>query len=133
MDNQNKYRVTQCIADRFAGMFDTDTEGTAEQRASFAHNAALALDFIGVGKIAKGEAYDLLLRAINNEFKDETEILDYISHIRAERKPRQMSETTKAKNTAKMLLKRGGYTTKDIADFVHLDESIIIELARESK
>ena len=131
MDNQNKMRVTGCIADRFAVMFDTDTEGTAEQRANFAHNAALALDFIGAGKIAKGEAYDLLLRAINNEFKDEAEILDYISHIRAERKPRQMSETTKAKNTAKMLLKRNGYTTAQIAAFVGLDESVVLEIANE--
>lgn len=130
MDNQNKFRVTGCIKDRFAVMFDTDTEGTAEQRENFAHNAALALDFIGAGRIAKGEAYDLMLRVLNNEFKDEAELLEYISHIRAQRKPRQTSEATKAKNTTKMLLKRG-YTTSDIAKFVNLDEAVVIEIARE--
>ena len=131
MDNQNKQRVTGCIFDRFCGMFDTDNEGTAEQRDNFAHNAALALDYIGAGKIASGEAYDLMLRALNNEFKNESEILEYISHIRAARKPRTLSIESKKKNDARALLKRKGYTTAQIAAFVGLDESIVIEIARE--
>ena len=129
MDNQNKQRVTGCIFDRFCGMFDTDNEGTAEQRDNFAHNAALALDYIGAGKIASGEAYDLMLRALNNDFKDESEILDYISHIRAARKPRTMSVATKKKNDAKIFLKRG-YTTAQVASFLEMSESEVIEIAQ---
>ena len=126
---ENKQRVTGCIFDRFCGMFDTDNEGTAEQRDNFAHNAALALDYIGAGKIASGEAYDLLLRALNNEFKNEDEIIEYISHIRAERKPRQTSIATKKKNDAKILLKRG-YTTAQVAAFLEMAESDVIEIAQ---
>ena len=129
MDNQNKQRVTGCIFDRFCGMFDTDNEGTAEQRENFAHNCALALDYIGSGKIAIGEAYDLMLRALNNEFKDESEILDYISHIRAARKPRTISVATKKKNDAKILLKRG-YTTAQVAAFLEMNETEVIEIAQ---
>lgn len=131
MDNQNKYRATKCIADRFAVMFDTDFDGNEQQRKTFAHNAAIALDFIGAGKIAKGEAYDLMLRAINNEFKNESEILDYISHIRVPKKKRETSALTKAKNDAKILLRRGGYTTAQVAAFVGLDESVVLEIANE--
>lgn len=131
MDNQNKMRATNCIEERFAVMFDTDTEGTEEQRVNFAHNAALALDFIGAGKIAKGEAYDLMLRALNNEFASESELLEYISHIRAARKQRTYSAESKAKSDAKKLLKTGRYDCASIAKFVNLSEAIVVELAKE--
>lgn len=126
---ENKQRVTRCIFDRFCGMFDTDNEGTDEQRENFAYNCALALDYIGAGKIAIGEAYDLMLRALNNEFKDEGEIIDYISHIRAARKPRTMSVATKKKNDAKIFLKRG-YTTAQVAAFLEMSEGDVIEIAQ---
>ena len=132
-DNQNKYRVTQCIADRFAVMAKTDDpEMRVDNVENFAHNCALALDFIGAGKIAKGEAYDLMLRAINNEFKNEDEIVEYITHIRAERKKREFSVETCAKRDAKKLLKTGRYTTAQIAAFVGLSEAVVNELAKES-
>ena len=129
MDTKFKHRVTGCIADRFAVMYATDMGAETSGAENFAHNAALALDFIGAGKIASGEAYDLLLRALNNEFKNEDEILEYISHIRAERKPRQTSLATKKKNDAKILLKRG-YTTTQVAAFLEMAESDVIEIAQ---
>lgn len=132
-DNQNKYRVTQCITERFAVMAKTDSPEMDDKSVeNFAHNCALALDFIGAGKIAKGEAYDLILRAINNEFKNEDEIVEYISHIRAERKKKVFSAETNAKRDAKKLLKTGRYTTAQIAVFVGLSEVIVNELAKES-
>ena len=131
MDNQKETRVTGCIYDRFCTMYDTDiNDGNEKQRHNFAHNAALALDYIGAGKIANEEAYDLMLRALNNEFKDETEILNYISHIRAARKPRTMSLATKKKNDAKILLKRG-YTTVQVSTFLEMNEADVIEIAKE--
>ena len=130
MDNQNKQRVTGCIYDRFCGMYDTDiNDGNEQARENFAHNAAIALDFIGAGKIKSGEAYDLMLRAINNEFKNEAEILSYIAEIRTERKKRVMSVETKKKNDAKILLKRG-YTTEQVSKFLDMKESEIIEIAQ---
>ena len=133
MDNQNRQRVTGCIYDRFAVMFDTDNEGTPEQRDNFAYNCALALDFIGAGKIARGEAYDLMLRALNNDFKDTAEIVDYIAHIRAPKKKKEYSHETKARRDAKALLKRGGYTTAQIAYFVGLSEGEVNDIAKAIK
>lgn len=128
MENK-ELRVTGCIYDRFAVMFDTDNDSDEKQKHNFAHNCALALDYIGAGKIAKGEAYDLMLRAINNDFKNEKEICDYIAQIRAERKKRTMSVYTQAKSKAKKLLKMG-FNCSQIAPLVNLSESEIIEIAR---
>ena len=135
MDNQNneikEQRVTQCIADRFAVMYETDMQdGNEKERDNFAHNCALALDFIGAGKIANGECYDLMLRAINNEFKDEAEIKEYISHIRAERKPRTMSEQSKIKSNIKKLLKVEGITSAQIAMVLNLKENDVNEIIK---
>lgn len=132
-DNQTEMRVTACIADRFSVMAKTDAPEMSESDvANFAHNCALAIDFIGAGKIKQGECYDLMLRALNNEFKNESEIKEYIATVRADRKKREFSAETCAKRDAKKLLKTGRYTTAQIAAFVGLSEAVVNELAKES-
>lgn len=130
-DNR-KMRVTACIKDRFAQLLVTDSDGAStEQIDNFAHNCALALDFIGAGKIAKDCARELLVRCLNDEYSNESELLAYIENIRVARKPRTLSPETKAKRDAIKLLKTGRYDCAKIAVFVGLDEGIVVELARE--
>lgn len=130
-DNR-KMRVTACIKDRFEQLLITDSEGaTAEQVDNFSHNCALALDFIGAGKIAKDCARELLVRCLNDDFANEGELLVYIENIRAARKPRTLSPETKAKRDAIKLLKTGRYDCAKIAGFVGVDEAIVVELARD--
>ena len=135
MDNQKnekKQRVTECSKDRFAVLIATDTNGITESEVeNYAYICALALDTIGAGKIKSGECHDLMVKAINADFNSVDEFNDYVANIRAPRKARETSEFTKAKNTAKMLLKRGSYTTAEIANFVKLDESVVLEIANE--
>ena len=130
-DNR-KMIVTKCIKDRFAQLLITDSDGaTTEQIDNFAHNCTLALDFIGAGKIAKDCARELLVRCLNDEFENESEVLEYIANIRAPKKHRTLSPETKAKRDAIKLLKTGRYDCAKIADFVGIDEAIVIELARD--
>ena len=130
-DNQ-KRRVTNCIKERFANLLITDSDGaTQDQVENFAHNCALALDFIGDGKIAKDNAKELLIRCLNDEFKDEAELITYIDNIRAPHKKRELKPETKAMRDTVKLLKLNRYTTDKIAAFVGLDEAIVIELARK--
>lgn len=135
MDNQNnekRARVTECIKDRFAVLIATDTDGITEtETENYAYICALALDMIGAGKIKSGECHDLMIKAINADFNTVDDFNAYVANIRTARKPREMSALTKAKNDAKILLRRNGYTTAQIAAFVGLDESIILEIANE--
>lgn len=130
-DNIKTMRVTNCIKERFEELLINESNGaTAEQVENYAHNCALALDFIGAGKIAEGQAKELLARCINDEFASEAELLDYIANVRSARKKRVMSEETKKKNDAKILLKRG-YNTKQVSDFLGMSEAVVIEIATE--
>lgn len=135
MDNQNnekRARVTECIKDRFMTLIATDANGaTIDEVDNYAYICALALDMIGAGKIKSGECHDLMVKAINADFNTVDEFNDYVSTIRAPHKKREMSALTKAKNDAKVLLKRNGYTTAQIAAFVGLDESVVLEIANE--
>ena len=134
MENKDnrKMRVTACIKDRFAQLIVTDSDGAStEQIDNFAHNCALALDFIGAGKIAKDCARELLIRCLNDEYANESELLAYIDNIRTARKPRTLSPETKAKRDAIKLLKTGRYDCAKIAGFVGLDEAIVVELASD--
>lgn len=130
-DTKQVMRVTNCIKERFEELLINESNGaTAEQVENYAHNCALALDFIGAGKIAEGQAKELLTRCINDEFASEAELLDYIANVRSARKKRVMSEETKKKNDAKILLKRG-YNTKQVSDFLGMSEAVVIEIATE--
>ena len=127
-----KYRATACIEQRFAQLLLTDREGATEaQVENFAHNCALALDFIGAGKIAKDNARELLVRCLNDEYKDEAELITYIDNIRAPRKSRELKPETKAMRDAVKLLKLNRYSCDKIASFVGLDEATVVELARK--
>ena len=131
MDNY-KMRVTGCIADRFAVMFETDTQDAdVENVKKYAHNCALALDFIGAGKIRQGEAYNLMLRCLNDEFKDEEELLGYIAQVRAERKKRVLSDETKNKRKA-IKLAEMGFNSAQIAGLLPFSETEVNEILRES-
>ena len=133
MDNQQK-RVTECIYDRFCGMYDTDIhDGNEQARHNFAHNCALALDLIGANKVKEGEAYDFILRCLNNEFKDEKETLTYFETIRAPRKAKEWTANTVAKRQIKKLLASGvPMTSKVIAGLVGVDENFVNDVIKES-
>lgn len=127
MDNQNKQRVTECIKDRFGVLFDNENNGgTAEQRDNYSHNCALALDFIGAGKIANAQAMELLKRAINNEFESEAEIIEYIAKVRAPRKAKVYTAETVEKRAIIKLMK-SGFNTAQIARCLEISESVVIE------
>lgn len=96
-------RVTNCIYQRAIELFKNDGKSNEKEANKAAHNFALALDFIGAGKIITGEAYSLLLRCMNNEFENETELLEYIEQVKRERKPREYSEETKRARLVKKL------------------------------
>lgn len=97
---------TNCIKERFDGFF---AEMPENERENASRNCAIALDFIGAGKIKSDEMGVLLTAVINAEFKSEQELLEYISKIRNPRKPREMSQETKEKRFAEKLAKLKAY------------------------
>lgn len=93
---------TNCIKERFDGFF---IEMPESERETASINCAIALDFIGAGKIKSDEMGTLLSAVINAEFKSEQELLAYIANIRNPRKPRVMSQETREKRFAEKLAK----------------------------
>lgn len=129
-----KQRVTGCIADRFKGLFDNENNGaTEEQRELYAHNCTLALDIIGAGKVAQGQAMELIKRVIAFDFETEDELLDYIAKVRAPRKPKEWTEETKQKRDILMLAKGNRFTTEQIARCLGISESVVIETIKEKE
>lgn len=88
-------RVTNCVYERALEMFKNDGKTETEVAKIGAHNFALALDYIGAGKIITGQARELMTRCLNNEFNSESELIEYIEQVKRERKPREYSEETK--------------------------------------